>query len=77
MPFCFALALIYFWLDLIVQLTSEFSLSCSDLCKVSTKDSDHAISYMVVLIVEIEGNCFYIIFSILLVWRRSDFNISV
>ena len=27
---------------------------------------------MVVLIAKIEGNCFYIIFSILLVWRRSD-----
>ena len=27
---------------------------------------------MVVLIAEIEGNCFYIIVSILLVWDRSD-----
>ena len=33
---------------------------------------------MVVLIAEIEGNCFYIIFSIVLVWRRSDlFNVSL
>ena len=72
MPFRFALALISFWLNLIVQFTSEFSLSCSDLCKVSTEDSDHVISYMVVLIVDIEGNGFYIIFSNLLVWRRSD-----
>ena len=44
MPFCFALALICFWLNLIVQFTSEFSLSCADLCKVSTEDGDHAIS---------------------------------
>ena len=78
MPFCFALALICFWLNLIVQFTSEFSLSCTDLCKVSTEDSDHVVSLMVVLIAEIEGNYFYIIFSILLVWRRSDlFNVSL
>ena len=33
---------------------------------------------MVVLIAEIEGNCFYIIFSILLVWHWSDlFNVSL
>ena len=33
---------------------------------------------MVVLIAEIEGNCFYIILSILLVWHRSDlFNVSL
>ena len=33
---------------------------------------------MVVLISEIEGNCFYIILSILLVWYRSDwFNVSL
>ena len=33
---------------------------------------------MVVLIAETEGNCFYIILSILLVWRRSDlFNVSL
>ena len=44
MPFCFALALICFWLNLIVQFTSEFSLSCADLCKVSTEDGDHVIS---------------------------------
>ena len=37
-----------------------------DLRKVSTEDSDHVISYMVVLIIDIEGNCFYIIFSVLL-----------
>ena len=43
MPFCFALALICFWLNLIVQFTSELSLSCTDLCKVNTEDSDHVI----------------------------------
>ena len=33
---------------------------------------------MVILIAEIEGNCFYIILSILLVWHRSDlFNVSL
>ena len=33
---------------------------------------------MVVLIAEIEGNCFYIVLSILLVWHRSDlFNVSL
>ena len=31
------------WLNLIVQFTSEFSLSCTDLCKFSTEDSDHVI----------------------------------
>ena len=78
MPFCSALALICFWLNLIVQLTSEFSLSCTELCKVSTEDSDHVISQMVVLIAEIEGNCFYLIFSIVLVWHRSDLlNVSL
>ena len=41
--FCFALALICFWLNLIVQFTSEFSLSCAELCKVSPDDSDHVI----------------------------------
>ena len=57
--------------------TSEFSLSCADLCKVSTEDSDHVISQMALLVAEIEGNCFQIILSILLVWRRSDlFNVS-
>ena len=29
MPFCFALALICFWLNLIVQFTLEFCLTCS------------------------------------------------
>ena len=29
---CFALALICFWLNLIVQFTSDFTLSCTDLC---------------------------------------------
>ena len=78
LAFYFALALICFGLNVIVQLTSEFSLSCDDLCKVSTEDSDHVISKMVVLIAEIEDNCFYIIFSILLLWRRSDlFNVSL
>ena len=43
MPFCFALALICFWLNLIVQFTSELSLSCTDLCKVNSEDSDHVI----------------------------------
>ena len=33
---------------------------------------------MVGFIVEIEGNCFYIIFNIVLVWHRSDlFNVSL
>ena len=78
MPFCFALALICFWLNLIVQFTSEFSLSFTDLCKVSTEDSDHVNSWMVVLIAEIEGSRFYIIRSILLLWRRSGlFNVSL
>ena len=78
MPFCFALALTCFWLNLIVQFISEFSLSCTDLCKVSTEGSDHVISQMVVLFAEIEGNCVYIIFSILIVWRRSGlFNVSL
>ena len=67
MSFCFAFALICFWPNLIVQFTSEFSLSCTDLFKFSTVDSDHVISQMVVLITKTEGNCFYIIFSILLV----------
>ena len=44
MPFCCALAFICFWLNLIVQFTSEFNLSCTDLCKVSTEDSDHVMS---------------------------------
>ena len=44
MPLCFALALICFWLNLIVQFTSELSLSCVELCKVSTEDGDHVIS---------------------------------
>ena len=38
------LALICFWLHLVVQFTSEFSSSCADLCKVSTEDGDHVIS---------------------------------
>ena len=33
-----------FWLNLIDQFTSEFSLSCADLCKVNTDDGDHVIS---------------------------------
>ena len=78
MPFCIALSLICFWLNLIVQFTSEFRLSCTDLYKVSTEDSVHVISQMVVLIAKIEGNCFYVIFSILLVWRIFDlFNVSL
>ena len=72
MQFWLALALICFWLSLIVQCTSEFSLICPDLCNVSTEDGGHAISQMIVLIAKIEGNCFYIILSILLVWRWSD-----
>ena len=78
MPFFFALALICFWLNLIVQFMSEFSLSCADLCKVSTESGDHVISWIVVLIAEIEGNYFYITLSILLAWRRYDlFNVSL
>ena len=72
MAFCFALALISFWFNLIVQFTSEFSLCCIDLCKVSNEDSDHVISQMVVLMAQIEHNFFYIIFSILLVQCRYD-----
>ena len=41
--FGFALFVICFWLNLIVQFTSEFSLSFFHLCKVSTEDSDHVI----------------------------------
>ena len=78
MLFCFALALICFWLNLIVQFTSEFSLSYAGLCNVSTEDGDHVISQIVVFIAEIERNCFYIILSKLLVWCRSDlFNVSL
>ena len=78
MSFHFALSLICFWVNLIAQFTSEFSLSCADLCNVSAEDGDHVILYMVVLIAEIEGNCFYIILSILLVWCSSDlFNVSL
>ena len=78
MSFCIALSLICFWLNLIVQFTSKFGLSCTDLYKVSTEDSVHVISQMVVLIAKIEGNCFYVIFSILLVWRIFDlFNVSL
>ena len=76
-PFCFALALICFWLNLIVQFTSEISLSCADLCKVSIEDGDHVISDHV-LNADIEGNYFFIILSRLLVWRRSDwFSVSL
>ena len=61
-----------------VQFTSEFSLSCFHRCKVSTEDSDHVILKMIILIAEIEGNYFYIIFNIILVWRKSDlFNVSM
>ena len=56
MRFWLALVLICFWLSLIVQCTSEFSLISADLCNVSTEDGGHAISQMVVLIAEIEGN---------------------
>ena len=44
MPFCFELALICFSLNLMVQFIPEFSLSCTNLCKVSTNDGDHVIS---------------------------------
>ena len=68
----------FFWLTLIVQFTSEFILSCADLCKVSTEDGDHVISEMMVLIAEIESNCSYIVLSILIVWLRCDlFNVSL
>ena len=70
--FYFAFALICFWLNLIVQFTSKFRLSCTDLCKVSTENSDHVISQMIVLIAKIHGNCFKIIFNISLVWHRFD-----
>ena len=57
---CFAsyMTLFVFWLSLIAQFTAAFSLGCTDLCKVGTEDSDHVISWMVVLIAEIEGHCF-------------------
>ena len=78
MPFCFALSLICFWLNLIVRITSELSLSCADLRKVSTEEDDHVISQILVLVAEIEGNCFYITLSILLVWDKSGlFNVSL
>ena len=44
MSFWFALPLICFWLNLIFQGTSEFSLICADLGKVSTEDGGHVIS---------------------------------
>ena len=44
MSFCFALAHICFWLNLIFKFISELSLSCTDLCKFITKDNDHVIS---------------------------------
>ena len=59
MRFCFVPAVICFWFNLIVEFTSEFSSSCTDLCKVSTEDNDLAISWMVVFFAKIEGNCFY------------------
>ena len=37
-------AVICFWLNLILQFTSEFSLSYTDLCKVSSEDSHNVIS---------------------------------
>ena len=78
MLLCFPFAFICFWLNLIVQFTPESSLSCTDQCKVSTEDSDYVILQMVALIVKIEGNFFYTIFGILLVWRRSDLlNVSL
>ena len=42
--FALHLPLFAFELNLIVQFTSKFRLSCTDLCKVSTDDSDHFIS---------------------------------
>ena len=72
------MAIICFGVNLIVQFTSEFSLSCADLFKVSPEDNDHVTSKMVVLIGEIGGICFYGILSILLVWCRSDlFSVSL
>ena len=47
-----------FWLSLIVLFTSVFSLSCTDLCKVSTQDSGYVISQIAILIAEIEGRYF-------------------
>ena len=66
MLFCFAFVLICFWINLIVHFTSEFNLSCTDLCKASTDDGDQVISLMVVFIAEIKCNYFYVILSILL-----------
>ena len=36
--------LLCFWLNLIVQFTSEFSLGCADLCRVNTEDDHRVIS---------------------------------
>ena len=41
------------------SFASTFSLSCSDLCKVSTECSDHGIPQIVIFIGEIEGHCIY------------------
>ena len=42
------------------SFTSAFSLSCTDLCNVSTDDSDHGVPKIAILLVEIEGLCIYI-----------------
>ena len=60
MLFCFAHAFTFSWLRFMVEFIRAFSLSCTDLRKVSIEDSDHAISQMVVLIAEIEDHSFYI-----------------
>ena len=68
--FCL-LHLVYCIIDLFLgvfhsSFTSAFSLSCTDLCKVSTEDSDHGIPYIAILIAEIEGHCIYIQYCICL-----------
>ena len=59
MSFCFPHAFAFFWLSLIVQCTSVFTLNCTDLNKVSAEDNNHVI-LMVVFIGEIVGHCLYI-----------------
>ena len=66
-----------FWVRFTVPFTSAFSLRCTEMCKVSTKDSHHGISWIVVLISDIEGHCLYI-FNNVFTWLRSDlFSVSL
>ena len=66
-----------FWVRFTVPFTSESSLRCNEMCKVSTKDSDHRISWIVVLISDVEGNCLYILNNVF-AWLTSDlFSVSL